>query len=142
MELDRNGLEVLERPECLRLLSQCTLGRIAFTSCALPCVLPINFHLRDEQILIRTRRGGRLDDALRGAVVAFEVDDVDQVAHAGWSIAVTGVAAEVTDPVEAERAKDEPVERWPQPGPDSLVSISTEMLTGRRLTARSGPTRR
>ena len=142
MELDRNGLEVLERAECLRLLSQRTLGRIAFTSGALPFVLPINFHLLDERILVRTRRGGRLDGALQNAVVAFEVDDIDQAAHAGWSVAATGVASEVTDPSETERAKDAPLERWPHPEPDSLIAISTEMLTGRRLTARSGPTPR
>lgn len=142
MELDRNGLEVLERAECLRLLSQRTLGRIAFTFGALPYVLPVNFHLLNERILVRTHRGGRLDGALRDAVVAFEVDDVDQAGHAGWSIAVTGVATEITDPGEAERATGDPVERWPHPGSDSLIAISTEILTGRRLTAGSGPTRR
>lgn len=140
MELDRNGLEVLERAECLRLLSQQTLGRIAFTSGALPYVLPINFHLSDERILVRTRRGGRLDDALHDTVVAFEVDDVDQAAHTGWSIAVTGVATEVTDAGDVARAERQPAARWPAPGLDSLIAISTEMLSGRRLTGASGPT--
>lgn len=74
--------------------------------------------------------------------MAFEVDDVDQAAHAGWSIAVTGVATEITDPGEADQATDEPVERWPDPRPESLIAISTEILTGRRLTAGSGPTPR
>jgi uncharacterized protein len=138
MELDRNSLEVLDRAECLRLLSKRSLGRVAFTSGALPCVLPVNFHLRDERILVRTRRGGRLDHALQGAVVAFEVDDIDEAAHAGWSVAVTGVATEVTDPNEARLAQHEPIERWPHADPDSLIAISTEMLTGRRLTDRSG----
>ena len=32
MQLDRNGLEVLDRDECLRLLAMATLGRIGFTS--------------------------------------------------------------------------------------------------------------
>ncbi len=142
MEVDRNGLEVLERAECLRLLSQRTLGRVAFTSGALPFVLPVNFHLSDERILVRTRRGGRLDDALRDAVVAFEVDEVDETAHAGWSVAVTGVATEVADPGDVEGVEDHPTGRWPEPGHESLIAISTEMLTGRRLTAGSGPTSR
>ena len=97
MEVDRNGLEVLDRAECLRLLSHETLGRVAFTSAALPCLLPVHFHLQDDTILVRTRRGGRLDAALQDAVVAFEV---------------------------------------------ALLGISTEIVTGRRLTAQSGPTRR
>jgi uncharacterized protein len=142
MEIDRNGLEVLDRAECLRLLSDRTLGRISFTSGALPYVLPVNFHLHDEQILVRTRRGGRLDAALRDAVVAFEVDQVDQVAHAGWSIAVTGLATQVSEPTEIDDARDGPLDHWTPSADDSLIAISTEMLTGRRLTAGSGPTRR
>jgi hypothetical protein len=43
MEIDRNGLEVLSRHECLRLLGTATLGRIGVTSDALPTVLPVNF---------------------------------------------------------------------------------------------------
>ena len=125
MEIDRNGLEVLDRAECLRLLSHQTLGRVAFTSGALPCVLPVHFHLQDDTILVRTRRGGRLDAALQDAVVAFEVDDLDRVTHAGWSVAVTGVATEVTDrrrgrpgerrasrPVAVARAR---IPSWPSP---------------------------
>ena len=36
MEVDCNGLEILDRGECLRLLSLATLGRVAITSGALP----------------------------------------------------------------------------------------------------------
>src|SRR4030095_14183770 len=73
MEVDRNGLEVLDRDECLRLLARATLGRLGFTSGALPTVLPVSYHLDGDRILVRTRRGGRLDAALCDAVVAFEV---------------------------------------------------------------------
>ena len=77
MQLDRNGLEILDRDECLRLLALATLGRIGFTSGALPTVLPVNFHLDRERILVHTARGGRLDAALKNAVVAFEADEFD-----------------------------------------------------------------
>ena len=105
-------------------------------------MLPVHFHLQDDTILVRTRRGGRLDAALQDAVVAFEVDDLDRVTHDGWSVAVTGVATEVTADDAVERASGVPLDRWPSPGEDSLVAISTEIVTGRRLTAQSGPTRR
>ncbi len=140
MEVDRNGLEILDRGECLRLLSLSTLGRVAITSGALPVVLPVSFHLDGERILVRVRRGSRLDDALQNAVVAFEADDVDVSAHAGWSVAVTGVAAEVRSPSQLDGARDEPADRWTSSPGDSLVAISTERLTGRRITARSRPT--
>jgi uncharacterized protein len=141
MEVDCNGLEILDRGECLRLLSLAALGRVAITSGALPALLPVSFHLDGERILVRTRRGSRLDDALRNAVVAFEVDDLDMFAHTGWSVAVTGVAAEVRSPSQLDRARDEPADRWASSPGDSLVAISTEFLTGRRITARSRPTR-
>ena len=54
MELDRNGLEVLDREESLRLLGTAVLGRIAVTSAALPLVLPVNFRFDGRQVLIRT----------------------------------------------------------------------------------------
>jgi hypothetical protein len=42
MEVDHNGLEVLGRDECLRLLGTATLGRIGVTSGALPGVSAAN----------------------------------------------------------------------------------------------------
>ncbi len=74
MEIDRNGLEVLNREECLRLLRHATLGRVAITSGALPQVLPVNFRLFGDRIVFRTGLGTKLDAATSNNVVAFEVD--------------------------------------------------------------------
>ena len=127
MQLDRNGLEILDREECLRLLALATLGRIGFTSGALPTVLPVNFHLDRERILVHTARGGRLDMALKNAVVAFEADEFDPVDHSGWSVAVTGVTSELSG---------ETVTHWAPVGDGALVAISTEVMSGRRIRAR------
>jgi uncharacterized protein len=135
MEVDRNGLEVLDRDQCLRLLGSATLGRIGFTSGALPTVLPVNFHLDRERILVRTGRGSKLDAALQNAVVAFEVDDFDAIYHSGWSVAVTGVATEISDPAELDAARQEPVARWAPAGDEAVLAISTEFVSGRRITA-------
>lgn len=137
MEVDRNGLEVLDRHECLRLLALATLGRIGFTSGALPTMLPINFHLDGERILVRTDRGSKVDAALQNAVVAFEVDDFDPIYHSGWSVTVTGVATEVSDPAELDAAREKPLARWAPAGDEALVAISTELLSGRRITPSS-----
>jgi nitroimidazol reductase NimA-like FMN-containing flavoprotein (pyridoxamine 5'-phosphate oxidase superfamily) len=142
MEVDRNGLEVLGHDECLRLLAFATLGRIGFTSGALPTVLPINFHLDGDRILVRTGRGSKLDAALRNAVVAFEVDDFDPIYHSGWSVAVTGIATEITDPTELDRARQQPVARWAAGGEEAVIAISTELVSGRRITADSLAMRR
>ena len=95
--VDRNGLDILEREECLRLLSASSVGRLAVTMGALPVILPVNFLLDGDRVLIRTTSGTKLDAATRNAVVAFEVDDVDPIAHSGWSVCVTGMARDVTD---------------------------------------------
>jgi len=137
MEVDRNGLEVLSREDCLYLLASATLGRIAFTSGALPRVLPVSFHLERERILVRTARGSQLDVALQDVVVAFEVDDFDPIHHSGWSVAVTGVAAEVSDPTELDSARQVPVAHWAAAGDEVVIAISTELVSGRRTTTGS-----
>ena len=143
MEVDRNGLEVLGRDDCLRLLAFVTLGRIGFTSGELPTVLPVSFHLDGERILVRTGRGSQLDTALQNlAVVAFEVDEFDPIHHSGWSVAVTGVATEVIDPTELDRARREPVSHWTPVGDEALIAISTEFVSGRRTTTGSLAMRR
>jgi nitroimidazol reductase NimA-like FMN-containing flavoprotein (pyridoxamine 5'-phosphate oxidase superfamily) len=133
MEVDHNGLEVLGRDECLRLLGTATLGRIGVTSGALPTVLPINFRFDGRQILFRTGVGTKLDAATQNAVVAFEVDEIDAIAHTGWSVVVRGVARELTDPDELVEAQRPPLARWAPGENHRVVSISPEIVSGRRI---------
>jgi uncharacterized protein len=134
MEIDRNGLEVLERDVCLQLLAEATIGRVGVSQGALPVVLPVNFVLTDAGVVFRTRRGTKLDAAVDGAVVAFEADAFDPLFHSGWSVVVTGVAA-VHDVAELpERAALAP--RWAAPGhldDERYVLIPTDIVSGRRV---------
>jgi uncharacterized protein len=135
VEVDRNGLEVLSRDACLRLLATATLGRVGLSIDALPRVLPVNFRFDGRQILIRTGMGTKLNAAANNAVVAFEVDEIDPVAHTGWSVMVTGMARELTDAGELAAAQTPPLARW-APGDDHrVIAISTELLSGRRIVA-------
>ena len=105
-------------------------------------MLPVNFHLDGERILVRTGRGSKLDAALRNVVVAFEVDDFDPIDHSGWSVAVTGVATEVGDPTELDAARHEPIARWAPAGDEAVIAISTELVSGRRIPTGSPAMRR
>ncbi len=134
MEVDRNGLEVLDRDACLQLLSCATLGRIGFTSGGLPTMLPVNFHLDGDRIVVRTGRGSKLNAALQHAVVAFEVDDFDPMYHSGWSVVVTGLVSEASDPTDLAAVQRKPIARWAPTGEEAVVAISTEIVTGRRIT--------
>jgi uncharacterized protein len=138
MELDRNGLEVLDREESLRLLATAALGRIAVTSAALPLVLPVNFRFDGRQVLIRTGAGTKLDAATDHAVVAFEVDDIDPATESGWSVVVTGVARELTDPAALSELADRPLTRWATGVAVRVVAISVDLVTGRRIGSRPG----
>jgi nitroimidazol reductase NimA-like FMN-containing flavoprotein (pyridoxamine 5'-phosphate oxidase superfamily) len=135
VQIDSNGLEILDRMECFRLLGKATLGRVAVTADALPCILPLTFKVSGNRILFRTSPGTKLEAATRNAVVAFEVDELDAAAHTGWSVLVTGVASEVTDPNELEAAQRLQLPRWaPSPG-DRIVAVTTELVTGRRIVS-------
>jgi nitroimidazol reductase NimA-like FMN-containing flavoprotein (pyridoxamine 5'-phosphate oxidase superfamily) len=134
MEVDRNGLEVLDRDECMRLLKTATLGRIGLTTGALPTVLPVNFRVIGDEIVVRTSRGSKLEAATDNAVVAFEVDDFDSMDHTGWSVVVTGVADAVTSKADIERLRSVPIGRWAPSCDDGLVTISTELVSGRRIS--------
>lgn len=133
MDTDRHGLEVLDRDECLRLLRDGRVGRIGLSSAALPVVLPVNYALSGDRIVLRTAQGSRLAAATANAVVAFEVDDLDRAGD-GWSVLVTGVAEEVTDPEERARCRALPLGPW-GPGAERFVRISTDIVSGRRTPA-------
>lgn len=132
-QVDRNGLEILEREECLQLLKAATLGRLGVTFGALPTILPVNFRLVGEEIVFRTSIGTKLDAAACNAIVAFEVDDVDAMSHTGWSVVATGLAREITDQAELDALDPSSIPRWAPQDSHRVVAISTEMVSGRRL---------
>jgi uncharacterized protein len=138
MDIDRNGLEVLDRDESLRLLGSAVLGRIAISSGALPTVLPVNFRFDGRRILFRTGVGTKLDAATDNAVVAFEVDEVDPATESGWSVVVTGMAREVKDHTELAGLESRPLARWASGDDDRVVSISVDLVSGRRIVRDNG----
>src|SRR4051794_18773957 len=90
VQVDSAGLEVLSPHDCLALAGTMPIGRIVFTDQALPAVQPVNFLLDDGCVIIRTAEGTRLATALRGTIVAFEIDDYDVRTESGWSVTVVG----------------------------------------------------
>jgi len=133
MDLDRNGLEMLDRIECARLLACSTIGRIAVTVGALPVILPVNFLIDGDRILIRTGEGTKLDAAVRDAVVAFEVDHIDPIEHGGWSVCVTGIARELRDAADLHRVSRLPLAHWAPNGPSRVMAVSMDLVSGRRI---------
>ena len=137
MQLDRNGLEVLSRPECLRLLAQSRVGRVVVTDRALPAAFPVNFALLDEDVVFLTTSGSKLEAAEGEEVMAFEVDDIDPVVQSGWSVLVQGLACVISDPDELARARALGLEPWAPGARCQFVRIRCELVSGRRLHPRA-----
>lgn len=128
-------LEALTPEECMSLAATMPIGRIVFTDRALPAVQPVNFLIDDGSVIIRTAQGSKLAAATRNAIVAFEIDEFDQLSHAGWSVTMVGRAQSVRDPAESARLAELPLYTW-APGPrDRFIRIRPEHITGRRVNA-------
>lgn len=134
MDIDRNGMVVLGRDECLLRLGRRGIGRVAVTVGALPAIFPINYAIHDGDVYFRTASGTKLATAARNAVVAFEVDEVDRLSHLGWSVQVVGPAATVEDADVRGDLAQLPLERWIGDSADTLVRIRSELVSGREIT--------
>ena len=134
---DRHGLEVLDRSACLRLLGNAHVGRVGFSSGALPVVLPVNFVLLGDSILFRSEDGVKTRAARDSVVACFEVDGFDGLVHNGWSVLATGRLREVDDPEERRRAERLPLASWMSNGMDHYIELGIELLSGRRLRDRA-----
>jgi nitroimidazol reductase NimA-like FMN-containing flavoprotein (pyridoxamine 5'-phosphate oxidase superfamily) len=131
MEIDRNGLEVLDREQCLALLGSAHVGRIGLSSGALPLVVPVDFAVVGDRIVLHTSRGTLLDTATRDTVVAFEADEFDRHDRSGWSVVVTGLAVDAP----AEHVPDPHRRRlasWAGGDDGRFVAITTDVISGRR----------
>ena len=129
-----DGFRELDRQECLRLLAKAPVGRVVYTRQALPAILPVNFGLDDDgAVLLRTSAASELAHAVDGSIVAFEVDEVDAVAHSGWSVVVTGRATVVTDLAEHTRTRPIAPRSWAPSRDEVLVRVEPELVSGREL---------
>ena len=88
-------LEELSEDECLQLLEQHHLGRIAVLVDGQPLIFPVNYGLSHRIVTFRTAHGTKLSYA-PGSNVAFEIDDYTPSTRVGWSVLVQGVAVDAT----------------------------------------------
>ena len=123
----------LDRAESLELLTSKKVGRLGFLSEDGPQILPLNYVLVEDHVIVRTVAYGA---AARGALeqrVAFEVDDVDEFLQAGWSVLVVGPARLLSDAQLEQLRLGTAPEPWAE-GPRTLfVSVGCQQVSGRRL---------
>lgn len=126
-------LDVLGDDECLRLLGREPVGRLGFSSGALPVVLPVNFVLVDRTIVFASDPGLKLEAARHRTVACLEVDGYDRFAHGGWSVLATGRLDEIVDAARLAEARTLPLSPWALTRPTHYVEMPVELLSGRRI---------
>jgi uncharacterized protein len=134
---DREGVEILERDECLRLLAACELGRVGIVEGNQPLILPVNYALDGETVVFRTGRGTKLDMGTRSPA-CFEIDDADPSARTGWSVLAVGRLEEVTafDAQSLEAVQRLPVTPWAPGDRPHWMRLVPRRITGRRVVSR------
>jgi nitroimidazol reductase NimA-like FMN-containing flavoprotein (pyridoxamine 5'-phosphate oxidase superfamily) len=122
----------------LALLATQQVGRLGVSIQALPAILPVNFRLLNERIVVRTVPGTKLDAAAAQTVIAFEVDDYDPTGRWGWSVLVRGAGAEITDPDELAAVRTLGLRAWAFKDGDAnrFLRIDTTLVTGRGFGSR------
>jgi nitroimidazol reductase NimA-like FMN-containing flavoprotein (pyridoxamine 5'-phosphate oxidase superfamily) len=122
--------------ECRRLIAVGGIGRIAFGTLDGPVVVPVNFAVLADTIVIRTAEGTVIDGHADGQV-ALEVDHIDEALRQGWSVLVRGPAHRVTHPAELGHLQEDAVV-WPWAGGERevYVRIIPSQITGRRIEIR------
>jgi nitroimidazol reductase NimA-like FMN-containing flavoprotein (pyridoxamine 5'-phosphate oxidase superfamily) len=123
-------VEVLDHARCVALLATVHIGRVVFTSRAMPAVRPVRFAVRDDAVWFRMPVGDLWPAGVVDTVVALEVDDVTPDLDAGWFVTVLGRASEVRD----RRLVDKVARLLPAaPDEDRYVRVLVESITGRRI---------
>ena len=81
--------------ECLNLLAGEVFGRLAVVTPGGPRIVPVNYALLDDSVVLRTSPYSELAQHAVGKDAAFEIDEVDHTRQTGWSVVAVGRLEEV-----------------------------------------------
>jgi uncharacterized protein len=134
-------MEDLAEDECFDLLKRHHFGRVAFAEGVdlPPVIMPLNYLVDANTVVVRTDPDSRLGGALRDALVTFEIDGIDQLQRTGWSVVVSGRAQEVVDPGDMRELIQTPLLPWAPGDRSQYVRITPRSVTGRRISVADLP---
>jgi nitroimidazol reductase NimA-like FMN-containing flavoprotein (pyridoxamine 5'-phosphate oxidase superfamily) len=128
------SLEALSTRECVALLTGKQVGRAVFTERAMPAVVPVNFAVHSDAIVLCTASNTRLATAATSGVLAFQVDDIDPHTRSGWSVVVVGVA-ELVESSQEQASIRSMLQPWAPGTNDVYIRLPLRVVTGRRILA-------
>ena len=127
----KTKLTVLDRTECLARLADQEVGRLGVIESGHPVVLPINFTLDGEAPVMATAEGVKSRSA-HGRPACLEVDVIDPVTKAGWSVLVRGRLEDVTHDGEV-LSRITPPAPWATGPHPYLLRLVPFAITGRAV---------
>jgi len=139
--MTKRVMKELSRDECLELLHQTGIGRLAFCDELGPVALPVNYALAGDDIVFR-REASTPPSSFEGSFVGFEIDGFDAELDQGWSVLVRGRVHRVDlddVPTLLRSLKQGPPHPWADGVHNVWFRLVTEVVTGRRLGAVATP---
>lgn len=132
---------ILGRSECYQKLAAGTVGRLGVIVAEHPMIVPVNYALDGESVVIRTAPGTIVAQADQ-AKVTVQIDQIDIARNSGWSVLLRGRAAALTDEDTAElidRTKATGVTPI-APGERQLwIRVTPTDISGRRIEPGADP---
>ena len=124
----------LSDAECEQLLRAGLVGRVAACTPDGPHILPVNYAVSGDAIVLRTTPYSLLGSHAKGTVLALEVDQFDYEYQRGWSVLARGRAEAIVDAdqLDAVRRSWQPA-TWATGRRSLFLRLRWTELTGRRL---------
>ena len=130
---EKKAIEELDADACWARLGSRRVGRLAVSVNNRPDIFPVNYVVDDRTVVVQTAPGFKLAAAVLGSGVAFEVDDIEESSHSGWSVVIHGRAAEVESVEGLLDAQDLHIDPWAAGEKNHFIRIDVDEITGRRI---------
>jgi nitroimidazol reductase NimA-like FMN-containing flavoprotein (pyridoxamine 5'-phosphate oxidase superfamily) len=120
---------------CVELLQTQTTGRVAWQTAHALEILPVSYVWYEDSVIFRTSPHGPLSQLSQPTDVAFEIDELDQQHHQGWSVVVHGQSQGVVRPADVVRLWAVSGVPWAAGMRNLLIRITPTQVSGRLVAA-------
>jgi hypothetical protein len=132
------GIKHLSPAECWDAIRSAEVGRLGVIIDGRPEIFPVNYTVDGESVVFRTGEGTKLDGALSGNPVVFEVDGFDPESKRAWSAVLKGEAGMPESIQDIVETLDLPIFPWQSGIKSRYVRIVPAEVTGRRFRVQAG----
>jgi nitroimidazol reductase NimA-like FMN-containing flavoprotein (pyridoxamine 5'-phosphate oxidase superfamily) len=127
-------LRELKYEECLQLLADNVVGRVAFCTPNGPEILPVNYMVDNGTIVFRTSPYAVIGTHGVSGRAAFQIDNFDESTQTGWSVLAAGSTELVEGSFEVARFLANGGPRpWAAGSRPMFIRLRWRDLTGRRV---------